>query len=140
MAQAVAITGKSERALQGMALAGKISSGRDRDSADHDGPDSQIRSWRAHRLPMSASLTESTATICGRLGAVTTYRRAGKPAFGPLGDTIEGSRRRVSIGAAASLLLQHGCHVDTLRRALTRNSDDSASGPLARALDLMADP
>jgi hypothetical protein len=33
-------------------------------------------------------LTESTATICGRLGAVTTYRRAGKPAFG-LGDNID---------------------------------------------------
>jgi hypothetical protein len=39
---------------------------------------------------------------------------------------------------AASLLLQHGCHPDTLRKALTRNSDGSASGPLARALDLLA--
>jgi len=28
--------------------------------------------------------------------------------------------------------------VDTLCRALTRNSDGSASGPLARALDLLA--
>jgi hypothetical protein len=27
--------------------------------------------------------------------------------------------------------------VDTLRKALTRNSDASASGPLARALDLL---
>jgi ribonucleoside-diphosphate reductase alpha chain len=41
-------------------------------------------------------------------------------------------------GIAASLLLQHGCDVETLRRALTRNSDGSASGPLARALDLLA--
>ena len=40
---------------------------------------------------------------------------------------------------AASLLLQHGCSVDTLRQALTRNSDGSASGPLARALDLIAE-
>ena len=39
---------------------------------------------------------------------------------------------------AASLLLQHGCPVGTLLRALTRNSDGSASGPLARALDLLA--
>jgi hypothetical protein len=39
---------------------------------------------------------------------------------------------------AASLLLQHGCCVHTLRKALTRNSDGSASGPLARALDLWA--
>ena len=34
-------------------------------------------------------LTESTAAICGRLGAVTTYRRAGKPAFGSLGDSMD---------------------------------------------------
>jgi hypothetical protein len=40
---------------------------------------------------------------------------------------------------AASLLLQHCCHVDTLREALTRNSDGSASGPLAHALDLLAE-
>jgi hypothetical protein len=40
---------------------------------------------------------------------------------------------------AVSLLLQHGCPVDTLRRALTRDSDGSASGPLARALDLLAE-
>ena len=40
---------------------------------------------------------------------------------------------------AASLLLQHGCQVDTLRKALTRNSDGSASGPLSRALDLLAE-
>jgi ribonucleoside-diphosphate reductase alpha chain len=39
---------------------------------------------------------------------------------------------------AASLLLQHGCPVGTLLRGLTRNSDGSASGPLARALDLFA--
>jgi hypothetical protein len=38
---------------------------------------------------------------------------------------------------AASLLLQHGCPLDTLCRALTRNSDGSASGPLAHALDLL---
>jgi hypothetical protein len=29
--------------------------------------------------------------------------------------------------------------VDTLRRALTRNGDGSASGPLAHALDLLAE-
>jgi hypothetical protein len=42
-------------------------------------------------------------------------------------------------GVAGSLLLRHGCQVDTLRRALTRNSDGSAAGPLARALDLLAE-
>jgi hypothetical protein len=40
---------------------------------------------------------------------------------------------------AASLLLQHGCSIETLRRALTRNADGSASGPLARALDLLVE-
>jgi hypothetical protein len=39
---------------------------------------------------------------------------------------------------ASSLLLQHGCSVETLRRALSRNSNGSAAGPLARALDLLA--
>jgi ribonucleoside-diphosphate reductase alpha chain len=40
---------------------------------------------------------------------------------------------------AASLLFQFGCPVDKLRKALTRNSDGSASGPLAHALDLLAE-
>jgi hypothetical protein len=40
---------------------------------------------------------------------------------------------------AASLLLQHGCPIDTLRQALTRNGDGSGSGPLARALDLLVE-
>jgi ribonucleoside-diphosphate reductase alpha chain len=38
---------------------------------------------------------------------------------------------------AASLLFQHGCPVDTLRKALTRNSDGSAAGPLGRLLDFL---
>jgi len=36
---------------------------------------------------------------------------------------------------AASLLLQYGCPTETLRRALTRNADGSAAGPLGAALD-----
>jgi hypothetical protein len=40
---------------------------------------------------------------------------------------------------AVSLLLQHGCPVDTLRQALTRNGDGSGSGPLAHALDLLVE-
>jgi ribonucleoside-diphosphate reductase alpha chain len=52
------------------------------------------------------------------------------------GTAVDVNARDAAV--AASLLLQHGCSVDTLRRALTRNSDGSASGPLARALDLLA--
>jgi hypothetical protein len=37
----------------------------------------------------------------------------------------------------ASIALQHGAGPDELRRALRRNSDGSAGGPLAAALDLI---
>ena len=53
------------------------------------------------------------------------------------GTAVDVSARDAAV--AASLLLQHGCPVDTLRHALTRNSDGSASGPLARALDLLSE-
>ena len=52
------------------------------------------------------------------------------------GTAVDVNARDAAV--AASLLLQHGCPVDTLRQALTRNSDDSGSGPLACALDLLA--
>jgi hypothetical protein len=52
------------------------------------------------------------------------------------GTAVDVNARDAAV--AASLLLQHGCSVDTLRRALTRNGDGSASGPLARVLDLLA--
>jgi hypothetical protein len=52
------------------------------------------------------------------------------------GTAIDVSARDGAV--AACLLLQHGCPPVTLRRALTRNSDGSASGPLAHALDLLA--
>jgi hypothetical protein len=54
------------------------------------------------------------------------------------GTAVDVNARDAAI--AASLLLQHSCPVDTLRKALTRNSDGSAAGPLARALDLLAYP
>jgi hypothetical protein len=56
------------------------------------------------------------------------------------------SHRRLSnydatqlICSVAPLLLQHGCAVDTLCQALPRNGDGSDSGPLAHALDLLAE-
>jgi hypothetical protein len=51
------------------------------------------------------------------------------------GTAVDVNARDAAV--AASLLLQHGCAVDVLRRALTRNSDGSASGPPAHALDLL---
>jgi hypothetical protein len=53
------------------------------------------------------------------------------------GTAIDVNARDAAV--AASLLLQHGCSVDTLSQALTRNGDGSGSGPLARALDLLAE-
>jgi hypothetical protein len=35
------------------------------------------------------ALTESTAAIQGPSSALTIYRRHGKPAVGPLGDTLD---------------------------------------------------
>jgi hypothetical protein len=39
---------------------------------------------------------------------------------------------------AASLALQHGCELETLRRALQRDANGNASGPLGAALDFIA--
>ena len=38
----------------------------------------------------------------------------------------------------ASIALQHGAEVETLRHALARNSNGSAAGPLGALLDLLA--
>src|SRR5262245_2311575 len=54
--------------------------------------------------------------------------------YGTAADT---AARDASI--AASLALQYGCPIETLRRALTRNGDRSLSGALGAALDLMAE-
>ena len=43
------------------------------------------------------------------------------------GTSLDVNARDAAV--AASLLLQHGCPVETLRRALTSNGDGSASGP-----------
>ena len=53
------------------------------------------------------------------------------------GTTVDVNARDAAV--AASLLLQHGCSVHVLRQALTRNGDGSGSGPLAHALDLLAE-
>jgi hypothetical protein len=40
---------------------------------------------------------------------------------------------------AASLALQFGCPLETLRKALCRDARGNATGPLGRALDLLAE-
>jgi hypothetical protein len=51
--------------------------------------------------------------------------------------TLDVNTRAAAV--AASPLVQHRCLVDTLRQGVTRNSDGSGSGPLARALDLLVE-
>ncbi|MFY9759260.1 MAG: hypothetical protein WA425_17670 [Xanthobacteraceae bacterium] len=52
------------------------------------------------------------------------------------GTTLESIARDAAI--LASICLQYGASVDTLRHALTRNGDSSASGVLGTLLDLLA--
>jgi len=53
------------------------------------------------------------------------------------GTALDVNARAAAV--AASPLVQHRCPVDTLRQAVTRNSDGSGSGPLACALDLLVE-
>jgi hypothetical protein len=52
------------------------------------------------------------------------------------GSELDVQARDISI--VCSILLQHGCDVDIIRHALTRNADGSASGPLGSLLDLIS--
>jgi hypothetical protein len=54
-----------------------------------------------------------------------------------IGTAIEAAARDSAV--VASLALQHGVPLETIRRSLTRNSDDSASGALGTLLDLLAE-
>ncbi len=53
-----------------------------------------------------------------------------------IGTAIETAARDSAV--VASLALQHGVLPETIRRALTRNGNGEASGPLGTLLDLLA--
>jgi hypothetical protein len=55
---------------------------------------------------------------------------------GRSGSAIEAMARDAAV--LTSICLQHGASVETIRHALTRNGDGSASGPLGVILDLLA--
>jgi hypothetical protein len=55
---------------------------------------------------------------------------------GRTGSALEAVARDAAI--LASICLQHGASTETIRHALTRNSDGSASGPLGAILDSLA--
>jgi hypothetical protein len=54
---------------------------------------------------------------------------------GRSGSAIEAIARDAAI--LTSICLQYGASVETVRQALTRNSDGSSSGPLGVVLDLL---
>src|SRR5947208_16692211 len=55
---------------------------------------------------------------------------------GRSGSAIEAVARDAAI--LTSICLQYGASAETIRHALTRNSDGSASGPLGVVLDLLS--
>jgi hypothetical protein len=55
---------------------------------------------------------------------------------GKVGTAIDAVARDAAI--VASIALQHGCGAETLRHALTRNVNGSASGALGALLDRLA--
>ena len=50
-------------------------------------------------------------------------------------DSLSGARPVTQ--QTTSLAIQHGAAISTIKKALTRNSDGRAAGPLGRALDLL---
>jgi hypothetical protein len=54
---------------------------------------------------------------------------------GRAGSTIEAVARDAA--TVASIALQYGTPAETIRRALTRNTDGSANGPLGVVLDML---
>ena len=93
------------------------------------------------RLPNKRP-SESFSFEVGGLRYTATFSRFSD---GSLGEVFL-NNHRVNSGAdvnardaavVASIALQHGVPVETIRKALMRNADGSASGPLAAALDLI---
>jgi hypothetical protein len=55
---------------------------------------------------------------------------------GRVGSSVEAMAQDAA--TVASIALQYGAPAETIRRALTRDADESASGPLGAALDLLS--
>ena len=54
------------------------------------------------------------------------------------GIKLHGRVERVALAIVLSFALQHGAAIDAIRRALCRDSQGRALGPLGAALDLLA--
>ena len=84
--------------------------------------------------------TLSMPAIATRPASASSTRASSREIFinvpGRSGSAIEAVARDAAI--LTSICLQHGASMDTIRHALTRNSDGSAGGPLGVVLDLLA--
>jgi hypothetical protein len=61
------------------------------------------------------------------------FLEGGKP-----GSATQALARDVAV--IASLAVQHGCPIESLRHAITRLDDGTAAGPMGRLLDLIVAP
>jgi hypothetical protein len=91
----------------------------------------EVRHWIEHGGP--AELREIRVEMANlwRKGLIKLTRTEG-------GDFRSTTKHGTAVEARGAAVAPPGCHLDTLRRDLTRNSDGSASGPLVLALDLLA--
>jgi hypothetical protein len=94
------------------------------------------------RLPNRRSSVSFTFEAADALRYTATFSRF---ADGRVADIFLNNHRVNSqsdvnardAAVVASICLQHGGDIDTIRKALMRNADGAASGPLGRALDLI---
>jgi hypothetical protein len=88
----------------------------------------------AETFEMSVSTLRYTVTV-GRFedGALAEIFLTN----GKAGSDSDAAARDSAV--VASIALQYGAPLDVIRHALMRNRDGSASGPLARALDLISE-
>jgi len=87
---------------------------------------SEMFEVEAHNLPFTVGVSKYSD---GRLAEIFIINHRAGSAAGILASDA---------AIAASLALQFGCPVETLRRALSRDSQGRATSPLGVALDIVA--
>jgi hypothetical protein len=94
------------------------------------------------RLPNRRASLSFDIEIAGlRYKATVSYFRDGSLAEVFVSNHKAGNASDVAArdaGILVSLCLQHGCGVETIARALSRNADGSASGVIGAVLDKIA--
>jgi len=92
--------------------------------------------WRLPNRRRSETFDIEVAGL--RYKVTVSYFAGGSPAEVFVSNHKAGNAADVAArdaGVLVSLLLQHGCPITTIARALSRNSDGSASGVIGAVLD-----